>query len=302
MLVSVTLKNFGPIGEEPFEFSMDSYTNSKKNKNVSYLRETSFKKHKYLMTTSGIFGPNASGKTTLLKSIQCIKYLIQNKFKNIPDERFKLEESLKQSSSEISIRFIQNSTLYEYSIEFNKDEITKEVFQKFERKWEKILNLKAKSIDSSILNLLEVDKKSIVKLKGKKKTLVGFIQEHLKENKKEEEHIQNLFNFFDSIYILIGDKLPNNWYECIFDKNTKKDVLECLEIADFGIKDILLAEKEEFFTEEKRKEGNFLLKEFFDENKSFLEKNRKPSIFYNDNTVVTFSKKGYIIEKIKVQI
>ena len=77
MLVNLSIRNFGPVGDEPFEFSMKTQLSTENaNKDKEYAVSIDSTECPYVMTCAGIFGANASGKTTVLKALDFIKYIL----------------------------------------------------------------------------------------------------------------------------------------------------------------------------------------------------------------------------------
>lgn len=258
MLVSLYIKNFGPVGKKPFLFSMETQNKGKTNADKEYTFSTKFPDHPYLMKAAGIFGPNASGKSTVFKAIKCMEYIISNSHKfdsddNLPDETFKLS-SLKDGYSEIEIRFIQSDTLYEYGITFSKEKIAQEIFRsKYadnDNKWHTIIDRKKNTLHSDILPFIEIDgllKDGFMDDKdGYNHLCKTVFWSDLKENqlalseimhKKECKYFDDFMYFFKSMKMFEGDKVP--WSYGVGDFEKKKNItMDLLNEADFGVSDI----------------------------------------------------------------
>lgn len=87
-----------------------------------------------LLRTSAIYGPNASGKSNLIKAISFLRNLvIDGTSKNdeiIPIYPFKLDEKYINSSSFFLLEFLEKDILYTYSVVLNINEVIEEKLQK----------------------------------------------------------------------------------------------------------------------------------------------------------------------------
>ena len=143
MLVNLTISNFRTFGEEIL-FSTEIF--NKRNKSKDYVIATEFKDYNYLMNVVGIFGANASGKTTIFLALDLLKLLIKKshsfeKEKKINCEIFKLSSKFIKQPSKISIEFIENETLYSYYFSIFKNEILEEILYKKKKNKRKIVLL-----------------------------------------------------------------------------------------------------------------------------------------------------------------
>lgn len=124
MLVEFRVKNFGCIKEE-VKLSMVSKPNS------NFAFETAHKKAQHILPAAGIFGPNASGKTTILDAIfVLIKLVIESttfdKEQRILIRPFLLDHVSKTQPTELEIVFLHKENLYKYGIELSSERILEE--------------------------------------------------------------------------------------------------------------------------------------------------------------------------------
>jgi len=79
-----------------------------------------------LMTTVGIFGPNASGKSNLLEAIQWLRHAVLNSLRSwdegIPVDPFVLEASSNGVTS-FEVEYIIDNVRFEYQLEVSEEEI-----------------------------------------------------------------------------------------------------------------------------------------------------------------------------------
>lgn len=258
MLVSLYIRNFGPIGDEPFVFSMETQHKGETNKNKEYIFETGFPEHPYLMKSAGIFGPNASGKSTIFKTIRILKFLINTSHKFdgndlLPDEVFKLS-NLKDDYSEIEIRFIQSDTMYEYGVVFNKNQIKKEMFRKKNKgkgkRWVVIIDREKNILHTDLMPFLDnisglLDDKPLSDLHS---LATRIFWSGLQENqlalseimhKKECDYFDTFLRFFHKVKIFQGDEIPWTYGMGEFD-DKKQQIITLLNEADFGVTNIEL--------------------------------------------------------------
>ncbi|MBF0560702.1 MAG: AAA family ATPase [Alphaproteobacteria bacterium] len=83
------------------------------------------------LRTSVIYGPNAAGKTNLLRAFAFVQNLIVNSASMppsapLPYTPFKLANSMREAPSEFAITFVQNGIRYEYSIAMDAARIHQE--------------------------------------------------------------------------------------------------------------------------------------------------------------------------------
>lgn len=128
MLYSITFKNFYSFGEETV---LDFVVNDKAPDNNGYFKTPLGTR---LSKVETVIGPNASGKTNLLKTLPFLKWLIIDSFNLKPDspvviQPFAFGDMTKQSS-ELSVVFELDNKIYTYYFELNKDRILKEKLER----------------------------------------------------------------------------------------------------------------------------------------------------------------------------
>ena len=147
MIHAISFKNFYSFSEEA---SIDFEVNSNAPKNNGYFTAPSDTRLSKVLT---VIGPNASGKTNLLKPIPFLKWLIVDSFMDHPTDPLPLNPFLfcdkKDTPTEFSATFEIDSDIFIYSFILNKERIleedlkiqnkTKENITKktlFNRKWQ----------------------------------------------------------------------------------------------------------------------------------------------------------------------
>lgn len=125
MIVEYSVRNFGSIKDKQtlsFEASSSDHLED------SYIIKVN--DNLRLLKLGLIYGANASGKTTLLKSIDFLRGMIisplTTKNEKLDFKPFLFDAHTPYESSEIEVKFIQNDKLYFYCVEFNQLSILKE--------------------------------------------------------------------------------------------------------------------------------------------------------------------------------
>ncbi len=125
MLIELKIENFLSF-KEKVTFSNMASTDKSLQKNI-----ISYKKKKRYLRNSVIYGPNASGKTNLIKAIDFIKYIVINSHTNqsgqkIPRIPFKLDKGCLDKPSKFEISFIWKEILYIYGFSLTEEKIHEE--------------------------------------------------------------------------------------------------------------------------------------------------------------------------------
>lgn len=85
-----------------------------------------------LVTSAAIYGPNASGKSNLLKAIQVLKNLVINSASRmqigdkLPVEPFRLNSETAKKPSSFEVIFIHEKIRYEYGVSLNRERVFEE--------------------------------------------------------------------------------------------------------------------------------------------------------------------------------
>ena len=113
MLVSFTVKNFGSI-YKPVTISLAKCNSTEK--------KTQIIEKKSVFPVFGIYGANASGKSTLLQAFNFLQSFIlgelkvKNKGDKIPYRPFAFSDTACKEASEFTVEFVYEETLYEYAL------------------------------------------------------------------------------------------------------------------------------------------------------------------------------------------
>ncbi len=124
MLIEFSVQNFGPIREE---------------QTLSMIADKEAALEDYYVVQRGglrllklalLYGPNASGKTTLLKALQFLRHIAiqpaEDKSRTLKFMPFEFDQSWRASSSCIKIAFLAGDIRHSYTVEFTRDYIVAE--------------------------------------------------------------------------------------------------------------------------------------------------------------------------------
>ena len=260
MLVNLSIRNFGPVGDEPFEFSMETQQRTEKaNKDKPYVVKIDSTECPYIMTSAGIFGPNASGKTTVLYALQTIEQVLEkshrfDKDDRLPDESFKFSE-LKDACSEFDIVFLQGGYIYNYVLHYKPNKIEQEILNRKQigkgKQWVEFINRKTKYVHSDVIN--DVWGKSLFKKFGQNPILDLVLWKSLNDNQSIIAELHNkddvsifddIYNFFANIQMIRGGRIPTSM-GAVHLEEYENEILDMLHVADFGTQDILFVLEKE---------------------------------------------------------
>ncbi len=119
MIIEFSVSNFGSIREK----QTLSFEATKDNTLAQYYTFEPIPKLR-LLKLAMIFGPNASGKSTVLKALEFLRDLVkkpaQNNSDTISFEPFLLDSDSINQSSTIELSFIQEGIKYRYHVEFSQ--------------------------------------------------------------------------------------------------------------------------------------------------------------------------------------
>lgn len=140
MVHKFSAKNFFSI-KDTLEVSFEVNNNAPDNS--GYIKDFNYRTSKIMAT----IGPNASGKTNVLKILSFLRYLIVDSFTDLkPSERIPLypyafvgrENNL---PTVLSVTFSCGDSLYEYFISLNQDQIMDEKLRKYNKKTKQFYSL-----------------------------------------------------------------------------------------------------------------------------------------------------------------
>jgi len=134
MIINFSIRNFKVIKEKitlSFEATSSDHL-------AEYYIESPFKNLRVLRLAL-IYGPNASGKTTILEALNFLRNLV---IKPLPDKSssftdlkpFLGDKNFKKQNTSFELEFVTNGTKYLYEVELNQKAIIKESLYRFKPK------------------------------------------------------------------------------------------------------------------------------------------------------------------------
>ena len=246
-----------------------------------------------VLRTAAIFGPNASGKTNILKAIKFMKDFISNSSNNAPDAStyampFKFSKTNNTISS-FEAEFILKEIMYTYGFEIDDKRVYKEWLYYYPKKYKRVIFERDENLPEKY--------KFGSDLKGSPKTVSNMTKTNSLFlsvlSTMNEEISKNIFAFFGNISQILNE---DGFLNTIITKSAlskycnnverKVELIKYLTEADFGIKDIRIekshfdispAIKPLYEKEGKKDEAEFVkyLSELFTEQIKFSHK-------YND--------------------
>jgi len=244
MLVNFKVENFRSI-KEVMELSFESTNLSSLLGNITNVSVANNKSRNLLKTIS-IYGPNASGKSNLIKAMSLMKLMVVNsnninKGDSLVFDPFKLDLSFAEKPTSFEISLILNGVLYEYGFKYNSSIILKEYLYYYPNGRKSLIF--ERDNNNSCVEELGCYKFTIDKTKQE------FISSMTSRNKLylsvatnlEYDKTQNVFDWIND-KLVIHTTSDDSWGRYTTDQlnnSTSKDrILTFLKAADFNINNI----------------------------------------------------------------
>ncbi|MCA9495328.1 MAG: ATP-binding protein [Nanoarchaeota archaeon] len=248
MIQNIIIENFLSI-KKKLEINFEATATKSHNESVINLDNS-----KYLKTIA-IYGPNASGKTNILKALDYMKWLILNSYNfnegvktgRIP---FKLDKNSRNKPTYFEINFFIKKIKYNYSFKLDDEKIIEENLNYYPKG--KITLIFSRNINSEEeFKFNHEDKATLQKIRVRPNQL--FLSKATYENYKKTEEVYKFFR--ENIVNGLKNEKGLNYTLRLIEINPKiKDMyLEFLQKADFSIDEII-------FEKKKRKVNGFEFK------------------------------------------
>jgi AAA15 family ATPase/GTPase len=282
MLLKFSVSNYLSINDKQTLELVAS--NSDKTSLKRHLRE--YKNYKLnALRTAAIFGPNASGKTNIIKAIKFMKDFINFSSKNTPTSSinavpFKFSETDNKISS-FEAEFIVKEIMYTYGFEIDNKRVHKEWLYYYPKNYRRVIFERDENQQEKY--------KFGSDLKGSPKTVSNMTKPNSlflsMLSTMNEEISKDIFVFFNPSQILNEDDFINTVItksalsKYLNNDESKFKLIKYLAEADFGIKDIKIEKNygnipiEPPFENESKKDDAEIVKylsELFSEQMKFL--------------------------------
>ncbi len=228
-------------------FSVSNYKSFKERKELN-LVATADKEHlgdntflannQRLLKSVAIYGPNASGKTNLLKAIRFIREFVLQSANNqagetIPITIFKLDSKMKSKPSVFETNFVVEGIRYKYGFEVNETRVLKEWLHAYKTKqpqcwFERTFTPEKKEYSWKFGN----------KFKGKVQSWKELTLENTlflsRAIQLNSEQLKPIYQWFKDLFVLNSSEqlFPGRTADWILDSDeNKKEVLNFLKIS-----------------------------------------------------------------------
>lgn len=249
MLVQFSVENFRSFRSRQV-FSLASTSGTEHPQNV---HKGSAPGVPSLVTTSAIYGPNASGKTNLVKAIHAMRSIVLDsaKYDNAPDaipvKFFKLDPEMSSKPTTFELVFVSDGVKFQYGFSANSERIVEEWLYAFPKKmkqtWlERFWDEESKTDKIEIGSLLtsKLGRKEILSSSTKPCSLFLSTAAFLNEPK-----IANVYSWFSKQLKVFSKHGPSGQYTCSScnDPKFKNKIVELLKSADLPVTDVIIEEK-----------------------------------------------------------
>lgn len=251
MLIQFSVKNFKSIKEQQ--------TLSLVGSNGSELQDTNtlsvLNGKLSLVRSATIYGPNASGKSSLIQALEAMKIIVkisatQNRGDTLPIIPYLFDEETAQQPTEFSIVFINDNVRYEYGFIASAEQVFEEWLYAFPRGNGKGQLWIEREFKDGEYKWGAMDKLSGAKHLWQESTRSNelFLSKAIQLNSQQ---LQPIFDWFDIKLKVITDNLtPVYTAEQLANEEEKVKILTFLQLADFHIADIDV--QSEYFERERR--------------------------------------------------
>lgn len=198
-----------------------------------------------LLKTVGIYGPNASGKTNILKAFLIFRTMIlESQIRStlpvdLPNEYFKLSLETENKPSLFELTFLLNNEVFIYGFEISKKNIVKEWLKK--EKYNKILFERTNQQIDSNKNYFQEGSEILKKQTTEKSLFLTVLANNNGTISKQ------IIQFLQKTNIVFGSDmgktLDYSFGQFMNNPDTAKEMKIFMSKADFGITDILANEK-----------------------------------------------------------
>jgi len=243
MLLEYHVSNFRSIYDEQ-SFNMVAVNSYKEMRDTNLIQ---YKDDLSLLKSTAIYGPNASGKSTLLESLDTFRDIILDSFKyglndELPITPFAFAENSKEEPTTFEIAFIENQIKYEFELVLNKKRVLEEYLTAYPKgqpqQWySRFYNEDTKEYEYQYSSFFKGQKKTWEK-STKKNTLYLSTAINLQDD--EDTQLSPIYNWFNSKLTPIS---INGWSdeatkELCRDNKSKDMIVQFLQQAGIDLKDI----------------------------------------------------------------
>lgn len=252
MLLQFSVKNF-----RSFEKEEVLSLSASKGSELLQSNTFEFSPHQRLVRSAVIYGPNAGGKSNLIKAFYFLQQFVllsstsfQEKQK-IPLQPFRLNAKSKEEPSEFSIDFVCDKTRFTYHLSLNEDQIISEELYAYPKNYRQTWFTRKWNPSSKIYDWYQGPS-----FKGEHKAWEQMTRSNAlylsTAVQFNSEQLKPIFLWFkDQLVILLENGFiqktsfnPDLTFQFLKDPNTLPWIRKFMECADIGIEDFQLIEEE----------------------------------------------------------
>ncbi|MEA1920944.1 MAG: ATP-binding protein [Campylobacterota bacterium] len=250
MLIEFKVKNYRSIKEEQTLSMVKSSAKELEKTNTFITPEK--KKPIKLLSSATIYGPNASGKSNLLKAMKTMQKIVldsESKIKRgtkLPITPFLLDNETKEEPTEFEIIFISKNIRYQYGFMLNNEIILEEWLYAFpegvSQTWfEREYNQNKEKTDWYFGSKLAGNKK--IWAESTRENAL-FLSTAIQLNSEQLRPIYDWFN--EDVHVLESTARldPNFTYELYGQEQYKKLINKFLNVADLDIEELKITEED----------------------------------------------------------
>jgi AAA15 family ATPase/GTPase len=251
MLIEFQVENFRSFkGRQVFSMVADSFTEHAQTNTF----DPGLKGFGNFLKTAAVYGPNAAGKTNLLRAIQFVKNFVVTSAATTstfyPYDPFKFSRKTSEAPSEFQITFAHDGFRYEYAFKMGPKQIESERLieyapsraraksrEMFVRTWDRRANKYVWNFSSFLKGQREVWSKST-------RPNALFLSTAVQLNSTQ---LMPIFNWFQNrLAVVVGDVSLNQslTLKLLSEPDGKSRLLPFLQEADLGISDVAVARKQ----------------------------------------------------------
>ncbi|MDO5575434.1 MAG: ATP-binding protein [Fibrobacter sp.] len=239
MLVELRFSNFFSIKDEVcIDFKAGNINTASSKELADNIVRVNEEK---LLKVQGLFGPNASGKSSILKSSFFCRQLVLDSYQNNEGAVFNFMpfkfDGYFQKPSTFFIDFITNGVEYEYSFTITKTEILKEELYFYPGKRKSKIFTRDETAGTSKSEIYSFGEGQFVKpldvaqSTGKNTLFIS------RASQMDRELAKKIYNFFRTELLIGLPQLSGQYAVRLFEQN-KELILKALRMADSDISDI----------------------------------------------------------------
>jgi len=243
MLIDYTVSNYRSIYEEQ-SFNMVAVNSYKEMTDTNIIE---YKPNMSLLKSTAIYGPNASGKSTLLESLDVLRGTVLSSFKfgiddELPVVPFAFDENSKNEPTMFEITFVEDEIKYEFELVLNKERVLEEYLTAYPKGQPQAWYSR---VYNEISELYEYEYSSL--LKGKKKTWesatkknVLFLSTAINLQNDEDNQLMPIYNWFKNKLtpVSIDGWSNEGTKELCLEEESKDAIVHFLQLGGIDIKDI----------------------------------------------------------------